>query len=197
MSMRHGAAVALFGVIAPLPLAVGIVRAAPGQTICAIKIEGNQRIETDAIRTHVSEQVGDPLRPMFVDFDMKSIYEMDFFDQVSVNKGTCRDGDPSLTFVVKERPLVTRVELVGMKAFKPDDTEVLAAMHVHPGSISSPFRISQTAHNLTRLYHERGYLDARVIPQAITRPGNTVIEKFVVREGSSPTDDPRQQEPAK
>ncbi|MGO9452268.1 MAG: POTRA domain-containing protein, partial [Candidatus Binataceae bacterium] len=55
-------------------------------TIARIEIEGNQRVETDAIRIHISQQAGQPIDENTVNDDIKAIYKMGFFDTVSADK---------------------------------------------------------------------------------------------------------------
>ena len=56
-----------------------------GSIISAIRIEGNQRVEVDAIRIHISSHAGQPLDQNNVDGDIKSIYRMGFFDHVNAD----------------------------------------------------------------------------------------------------------------
>ena len=53
-----------------------------GPVISKIEISGNQRVEDDAIRIHVSQQPGQPLDDAAVDADLKAIYKMGFFSDV-------------------------------------------------------------------------------------------------------------------
>src|SRR5271167_1520556 len=81
---------------------------AQGPVVAQIRIEGNQRVETDAIRIHISQQAGQPIDDNTVNDDIKTIYKMGFFDTVSADKEFI-NGSLVLVYTVKERPQVTDV----------------------------------------------------------------------------------------
>src|ERR1700686_2961536 len=87
----------------------------PAPIISKIQIVGNQRVEEDAIRIHITQQVGQPLDPALVDADIKSIDRLGFFSSVSahvVNQG----GQSVLVYYVKERPQITDAKFYGIRA---------------------------------------------------------------------------------
>src|SRR5262249_44101781 len=57
----------------------------PGETgtVAKVAIEGNIRVEEDAIRVHLQTQPGQPFDRETVDKDIRAIYGMGFFDQVN------------------------------------------------------------------------------------------------------------------
>ena len=156
--------------------------AAQGPIVSAIRIEGNQRVEEDAIKVHITQREGQPLEASLVDSDIKSIYQMGFFDNVGAVE-TTEKGREVLIYRVKERPQITDVKIEGMKAFRPTDDKVVAAIKVHSGSILDPVRSAETRKALKEVYENAGYLDARVSYRTISKPDNTAIEEFDVVEG--------------
>lgn len=155
---------------------------AQGPIVSAIRVEGNQRVEADAIRIHISQPANAPLNEATVDHDIKSIYQMGFFQSVKADLVTER-GKNILVYKVKERPQISNVRIVGMKAFRTTNDKVVAATRVHPGSIMDPMRIRETEQGIEHLYEDKGYLDARVSFRAIPGPGNTAVAEFNVHEG--------------
>ncbi len=151
--------------------------------ISEIKIEGNQRVESDAIRLHVSQRIGEPLNRDAVSNDIRSIYQMGFFSNVEVQTHPSAGGKEVLVYVVKERPQVTDVKIVGMKAIRTDDDKIVAAMKVHPGSIMDPARVNETRQAIKTAYEDKGYPDVTVDYKEIPQPDNTEIGEFVVNEG--------------
>ncbi len=167
-----------------LALAAGAARAdaqpAPGPAIAQILIDGNQRVEGDAIRVHIQSRQGEPLNEGLVDQDVKAIYKMGFFDQVTAElrrQGTA----VTLIYHVKERPMVSEVKLDGMKAIRTSDDKVLEAIKVHAHSILDPERAQETVTALKKIYEDKGYLDATVTFQPLPQPDNQVIAVFNVR----------------
>jgi outer membrane protein insertion porin family len=156
--------------------------AQPAPVISQIRIVGNQRVETDAIRVQISSQVGQPLNPAMVDSDVKSIYRMGFFTRVNAYEKRQPNG-VVLTFVVTEEPLVSEIRFGGMTKVSPSDEQVVNAMALHSGSLLDRVRAKTTASNIADIYQVKGYLDARVTWRTVPGPNNTVILVFDVNEG--------------
>ncbi|MGH7780200.1 MAG: outer membrane protein assembly factor BamA [Candidatus Binataceae bacterium] len=150
--------------------------------VSQIRIEGNQRVETDAIRIHISQPAGQPLDPNAVDQDVKAIYKMGFFDTVEAKLDNV-NGSYILVYLVKERPQVTDVRLEGMKAIRSTDDKIVSAEKVHPGSILDPGQVKDTINGITQIYEDKGYLDAKVNFRTILQPDNTAVAVFDVTEG--------------
>jgi len=167
-----------------LLLAVGgnLARAQNNPLISEIQIEGNQRVESDAIRLHITQHTGEALNRDAVSADIKSIYQMGFFQNVTADT---RDegGKEVLVFKVTERPEVTDVKITGMKAIRPSDDKIIAAMKVHPGSIMDPTRVKETEKEIKETYESKGYSDTRVDYQEKLGPNNTEEGTFAVTEG--------------
>ena len=153
-----------------------------GPIISAIQIEGNQRVEGDAIRLHISSQAGHPLNEAVVDSDIKSIYRMGFFDRVDAEVEH-QGRSVILTYKVKERPLITDVRFGGMKAIKPTDDKIINAVKLHGGSVLDPARVQETIKGIKVAYQDKGYLDARVTFRTVPEGNNTAIGVFDVNEG--------------
>ncbi len=162
---------------------IALAQGPSAPVISAIRIEGNQRVETDAIRINITQPVGAPLSQADVNHDIKAIYGMGFFQTVKADLIT-RNGKNILVYRVKEQPQISDVKLVGMKEFKPTNNHVVAAIQIHTGAILDPMRVRETEKNLRNFYESKGYLDARVTFHAIPGPNNTAVAQFDVHEGS-------------
>jgi len=153
-----------------------------GPIVSAIEVTGNQRVSEDAIRVHITQQTGQPLNASTVDQDVKSIYRMGFFRRVSAELEN-RAGREVLVFHVQEQPQVVDVQFKGMSAIKPTDDKIVAATKIHPGAILDPSRVAATVDAVKQVYEDKGYLDAKIDPVELPRPGNTVAVIFNVTEG--------------
>lgn len=156
----------------------GAVARAQTPIVNDIKISGNQRVETDAIRVHITQQTGQPLDQAAVDNDVKAIYKMGFFDHASaaLNNGV-------LTYYVTERPLITDLRFSGMKKVKASDEQIINALTIHSGAVYDPLRAKTTERNITEVYQQKGYLDATVDFKLIPQPSNTAVGVIDVKEG--------------
>ena len=154
----------------------------PGPIISKVQISGNQRVEEDAIRIHITQQVGQPLDPNAVTADIKSIESLGFFTNVSAHV-VQQGGQNVLVYYVKERPQITDVKLYGMKAIRSNDDKIVAAMKVHPGVILDPIAVKETINNISKVYADAGYTDAKITFKPIPQPDNTAFGEFDVVEG--------------
>jgi len=164
-------------------LPASAARAQGSPIISKIDIVGNQRVEEDAIRIHITQQVGQPLDPAAVTADLKSIARLGFFsDEIAhvVQQG----GQNVLVYYVKERPQITDVKFYGMKAIHSNDDKIVAATKVHPGTILDPIAVKETINEVTAIYADKGYADAKVTFKPIPQPDNTAFAEFDVDEGS-------------
>ncbi len=165
-------------------LGAGVARAqATAPIISKIEIAGNQRVESDAILIHITQQVGQPLDQAAVDADIKAIYQMSFFQSVTAHV-VQQGGRDVLVYQVRERPQITDVKLYGMKAIRSNDDKIVAAMKLHPGTILDPIAVKETINNIQQIYADKGYTDAKVTFKAIPQPDNTAFGEFDVAEGS-------------
>src|SRR3989304_3565648 len=102
------------------------------ENIIRIDIEGNRRIETSLIRINISAKVGDPLSQETVSNDIKKIYKLGFFDDVSAEVEKTPQGG-ILIYNVKEKPVVVDLRGKGMKKIKKDG--ILKVIEVKEGRI--------------------------------------------------------------
>jgi outer membrane protein insertion porin family len=164
-------------------LPASIARAQGSPIISKIEISGNQRVEEDAIRIHITQQVGQPYDPTAVDADIHSIYRLGFFTGVTAHLEN-QGGQNVLVYYVKERPQITDVKFYGMKAIHTNDDKIVAATKVHPGAILDPIAVKETINEVTAVYADKGYTDAKVTFKPIPQPDNTAFAEFDVDEGS-------------
>ncbi len=172
---------AIFLLVA-LMLAAQRSDAQPPPIISRIRIVGNQRVEEDAIRIHISEQPGQPLNEAVVDQDVKAIYRMGFFTDVHASVDQ-QGSQAILTYHVKERPLITDVHTEGMNEIKPTADEVVGAIKLHSGVIEDPQLVQSSIQALRSVYQGKGYLDADVTFRTVPGPNNTAVGVFHVSEG--------------
>ncbi|MGZ6251906.1 MAG: outer membrane protein assembly factor BamA [Candidatus Binataceae bacterium] len=165
-----------------LMLAAQRTAAQPQPTISRVRIVGNQRVEEDAIRIHLTAQPGQPLNDAVVDQDVKAVYRMGFFTDVHASVER-QGGQAILTYHVKERPLITDVRTEGMSEIKPTADEVVGAIKLHSGVIEDPQLVQSSIQALRSVYQSKGYLDADITFRTVPGANNTAVGVFHVSEG--------------
>jgi outer membrane protein insertion porin family len=153
--------------------------AAAGPPVADIKVIGNDRVEEDAIRVHISSRPGEPLNPESVDKDVRSIYEMGFFSDVEVSVNEER-GRTVLTYQVHERPLIREVRVEGTKGLSKEDFE--NALKIHPRTILNPVKIRRGIEETKKAYEKKGYLDAEITYRTEEPTAGETILTFTVNE---------------
>jgi outer membrane protein insertion porin family len=155
---------------APAPLRAGGV-------IAAIKVEGNQRIETGTILSYMLVQTGDPFDPDRLDRSLKTLYATGLFQDVRIT----REGDTLVVHVV-ENPLVNRVAFEGNH--KLSDDQLRPEMQLKPRAVFTPALAEQDRQHILDLYAKRGYYNARVDAQVIRLDQNRVDVVYQINDGS-------------
>ena len=146
-----------------------------------VEIAGNVRVEEDAIRVHLETQPGRPLDRAVLDRDIRAIYAMGFFDQVTVETSPGTAGQVAVTVRVVERPLIRSIEITGNE--KLDRPELEGALKLRPYVILDPEKARQGVAAARKLYADKGYLDAEIRWTARPVGENEVDLVYTVTEG--------------
>src|SRR5207245_2928139 len=92
-------------------------------SIARVGIQGNLRVEEDAIRVHLRSQVGQPFDQDAIDRDIRAVYAMGFFDQVDADVRPAGPHRVGGVFRAKARPLLRHVKIEGNKKVKREELE--------------------------------------------------------------------------
>lgn len=100
--------------------------------IASVQIEGNQRIEADAILRVVQSKTDDIYSPKILSDDLKAIYAMGYFDDVRVEAEDEADGR-RIIFKVKEKPTIREIRIQKNTVYSDD--EILENLTVKTGIV--------------------------------------------------------------
>jgi outer membrane protein insertion porin family len=155
----------------------------PAETgpVSKVAIEGNIRVEEDAIRVHLQTQQGQPFDRETVDKDIRAIYGMGFFDQVNAEV-TPNPKGVAVTFRVTERPLVRNVTVEGNEKLKKEELE--GALRIRPHTILDPEKARQGIEAARKLYADKGYLDAKITYDTVPAGENEIDVRYTVVESA-------------
>ena len=152
----------------------------PEGPISKIEFEGNATITADKIKPKLLSRVGQPLDQDRVEADLKTLMATKWFSDVryELDESPPKSGKWALIFVVREMPLLTKVEFRGRKAMRLKEIENMTGLKA--GNRADPPRARLAVAQIRRLYGEMGYDLASVTLLEGGNPGDTkvVIEIF-------------------
>ena len=156
----------------PAPPAV----AEPRPSITEIRVEGNQRIEVETVRSYMLVQPGDEYAPDYVDHSLKALFATGLFADVTIR----RDGG-IVTVTVVENPIINRVALEGNKQL--DNEDLLEEAQLRPRVVYTRAKVRNDVQRMIELYRRGGRFAATVEPKVIRLPQNRVNLVYEINEG--------------
>jgi outer membrane protein insertion porin family len=179
MRVRGGlfAALVMFAIpVAAALVATFVPSTAFAQTVAAIQVEGNRRVEVDTIRSYFKPGPGGRLDQGRIDDGLKALIETGLFQDVRVNQAGGR-----VIVTVIENPVIGRIAFEGNKKVKDD--QLTAEIQSKPrGTLSRPM-VQSDAQRISEIYRHSGRYDVTVTPEIIEQPNNRVDLVFTITEG--------------
>ncbi len=149
--------------------------------VLAVEVEGNQRIETDAIKRVIKIRTGDTYDLQSVSEDLKSIFAMGYFDDIQVETETLADGN-KITFKVKEKPTLRNVRIRGNQ-WVFDTDEIREVVTSKRGAILNINTIQNDINRIEELYKEKNYHNVKVNYKIYEQKENQADLEFNIEEG--------------
>ena len=164
----------------PAPRASAQGEAPPeGVRIARVTISGNQRVEDEAIRVRLTAQPGSAFKESVVDADVRALYKLGFFDNVTASMSQV-DGQWVLNYDVHERPFVRQVRIEGNKKLEKEELEGM--LRIRPNTILDPEKARAGIEEAKNAYEKKGYLDADIRYETTPVGENEVDVTFVIEE---------------
>ncbi|HWA46026.1 MAG TPA: outer membrane protein assembly factor BamA [Hypericibacter adhaerens] len=151
-----------------------------GEPISDIRVEGNQRIESETVRSYMQISPGDPFEPVRVDRALKALFATGLFADVTFQ----RDGR-TLVVVVKENPIINELAFEGNDRI--DDKQLQSEVQLRPRTVYTQTRVQEDTKRILELYRRSGRYAATVEPKVIPLDQNRVNLVFEINEGSLTT----------
>ncbi|MHB8909214.1 MAG: outer membrane protein assembly factor BamA [Syntrophales bacterium] len=134
-------------------------RIASEQRIARIEFKGNRKIEGSAINQVLKSAPGTIFTESDLSADIKAIYKMGYFDDVTADVTDVPEGKV-ITFTVVEKPMITEIRIRGNKALKKDEIE--GVMAVRTRQTVNPEKLMADMEKIKALYDSKGYYNAEV-----------------------------------
>jgi outer membrane protein insertion porin family len=148
--------------------------------ISSIAPAGNKRIDSGAILRKITTKPGDFYDAAALRQDLKSVFSMGYFDDVAIDVTDSPTGK-TVTFVVKEKPLIKTVSFIGSDAISEDD--VREAANIAPNTIVNPNKINNAVQRIKGLYKSKGYFNTKVAANLSYPTKDTADVQFKIQEG--------------
>jgi len=145
-----------------------------------IDVKGNVRVEKELITLNLSSRIGQPLSTASVREDIKKIYKLGFFEDVSAEVDRTPAG-VVLIFNVKEKPVVVDLRIRGNKDIKSPD--ILEVIEVKEGRIIDLNKVQKSVETIRTLYSEKGLVGTEVSYDIEPEGEGTVSVTFKITEG--------------
>lgn len=147
-----------------------------GDPIQEIRVEGNQRIEPETIRSYMQINPGDNFDAQKIDQALKNLFATGLFADVNLR----REGD-ALVVSVKENPIINKLAFEGNKRIEDDALQ--AEVQLRPRVVYTQTRVQQDVKRILDLYRRSGRFAATVEPKIIKLDQNRVNLVFEIHEG--------------
>jgi outer membrane protein insertion porin family len=147
------------------------------ETLKSIKIEGNQRVESDTILSYFPLKVGDTIEPHKLDQALKELFATGYFGDVQVKA----EGQ-TVRIKVEENPIINRIAYEGNEKLKDD--VIKEELRLRPREVLSRTKVQEAQQRLLEIYRRMGRFGAKVEPKIIRLPENRVDLVFEINEGT-------------
>ena len=171
------AAIAFGGAVGAGGVCIATSNQALAQTVvAAVVVQGNRRVDTEAIVGYVGIRPGERADPLKIDEALKTLYATGLFEDVRINLVGNR-----LVVTVVENSVISRIAFEGNKKVK--DETLLAEIQSKPRGPLSRNTVQADVQRIIEVYRRSGRYDVRVDPKIIDRGNGRVDLVFEVNEG--------------
>jgi len=148
--------------------------------IVDIDVEGTNALDKDVILLRLSTKKGDALDAKSINTDLKTVFDLGYFDDV---KMLLRDvsGGKKLIINVVEKPRIMAMGVKGAKELSSDT--ILKAATSKKGAILNPKVLAEDINAIRELYRKDGYYNAKVTHEIESSGQGQARLNFVIDEG--------------
>jgi outer membrane protein insertion porin family len=155
--------------------------ALPLATIQKIEIAGLKKIEKDAVLQKISSVVGKKFDPALIAKDIQTLFRMNYFVQVEVEKENVATGGVHLFFKIVEKPVVSEIVFEGNNEIKSEDLETQSALKTF--EVVNFSKIQTAVQKIEKYYEDKGFYLVKV--ESViedVKKDESVKVKFVISE---------------
>ncbi len=148
--------------------------------ISDIDVEGTVALDREVVLMRLTTKKGDPLDLKSINTDVKTVFDLGYFDDV---KAILRDTSAGKKLVIKvvEKPRILAIGVKGAKAMSSDD--ILKVANSKKGAVLNPKVLAEDIAAIRELYRKDGYYNAKITHEIETAGQGQARLNFVVDEG--------------
>jgi outer membrane protein insertion porin family len=165
----------LCGLVSGSPV-TATAQTANGPQVELIEVEGNQRVEADAIRSYMTLAIGDTVNNDGINRSLKTLYGTGLFADVTI-----RMQGPKVVVSVVENPIINRMAFEGNKRVK--DEELEAEIQLRPRIVYTRAKVQSDVRRMIQIYRRKGRFAATIEPKVIQLTQNRVDLVYEISEG--------------
>jgi outer membrane protein insertion porin family len=151
------------------------------EKISKVMVEGNKRIETDAIRRVIKAEAGEIYQPRNITEDLKAVFAMGYFEDVRIESESAAEGKV-LIFRVKEKPTIRVIIIKGNRIY--EEEKIKDVLNIKTGSILNFVTVRKNIERIEGLYKEKNYHNVKVEYKITEHDNNQADLEFRIAEGT-------------
>lgn len=152
----------------------------PYEKVAEIRIEGNRRIEREAVLGAIETKAGSRFRETALSDDLKRIYRLGYFDDIRIETEKGKTGR-DVIIKVRERPTVQKVTINITSVYKPE--EIQEEIKLKSGGILNIDRVQDSIRRIREMMIKKNYHSAKIEYKVNTLKENLVELEFDIDPG--------------
>lgn len=149
--------------------------------IASIDVQGNEILDDDVVLMRLKVQPGDAYDPKVINAELKNLYGLGYFDDITISMEEVSDGK-RLIINVKEKPLIQAINVEGAQELDAED--ILAAISTKTGAVLNPRVLADDMGKIRELYRKDGYFNATVDYRLEQADAKRARLNIVINEGN-------------
>ncbi len=150
-------------------------------TIQKIEITGLKKIEKDAVLQKIASVVGRKFDASLIAKDIQTLFRMNYFVQIEVEKENTAGGGVNLIFKLVEKPVVSEIVFEGNNEIKSEDLETQSALKTF--EVVNFTKIQTAVQKIEKHYEDKGFYLVKVesVIEDVQKDESVKV-KFVITE---------------
>ncbi|MBU1228759.1 MAG: outer membrane protein assembly factor BamA [Proteobacteria bacterium] len=148
--------------------------------IMDIDVEGTSALDKDVVLLRLATKKGEVLDAKILNTDLKTVYDLGYFDDVKIVLRDVSGGKKMIVQVV-EKP---RIQALGVKGAKEISSEdIIKVANSKKGAILNPKVLTEDLNAIRELYRKGGYFNAKVTHEIESAGTGQARLNFIIDEG--------------